>query len=127
MGRRHYGPCVVIAFASALAACAATPPAKPVEKTAASNSAPASAVAPKKATNLTAGYRQVTKNGVEYYCKREGVTGSRLEAHDTCLTLAQLEAQRANSEELLRRLNSVPAEMPGVDSGGGTSNSAMTH
>jgi hypothetical protein len=113
----------VFAAASALAACAATPPASTGVSAAQSASKPAAIAAGDK--RATKGYRQVTKNGVEYFCRRESITGSRTVVADTCLTKAQMDSIADNSQDLVHRLNNVPGTMPGADSSGGASNSVM--
>jgi hypothetical protein len=116
---------LAIAAASALAACAANAPVGTSVKATGSASASkpvATAADDKKAAK---GYRQVTKNGVEYFCRREAVTGSRTEVVDTCLTKAQMDSVTDSSQDLVRRLNSVPGGMPGADSNGGQTNTVM--
>jgi hypothetical protein len=89
----------VIAAALLLVACAAQGPtaskANPALKgdaaIAAGNTVP------------TAGYRKVMKDGVEYFCTRQGYTGSRVDTPVQCLTKAQLDAQQQNGQEMLRR------------------------
>jgi hypothetical protein len=44
----------------------------------------------------TSGRRLVVKDGTEYYCKRQKVTGTRLRSVESCLTREQL-AQQQNS------------------------------
>lgn len=44
----------------------------------------------------TTGRRLVVKDGMEFYCKRQKVTGTRLRSVETCLTREQL-AQQQNS------------------------------
>ena len=98
----------VIAAASVLAACASQTPVKPAGlATAASPAAAAGAGAPSTAAlasdKTTAGYRRVVKNGVEYFCSREGYTGSRTETFQQCLTKAQLTALRDRDQDFVRR------------------------
>jgi hypothetical protein len=119
----------VFAAASALAACATNAPVDTSVKAPASASKPAAAPATtavaaddKKAGK---GYRQITKNGEEYFCRREAVTGSRTEVVETCLTKAQMDNIANNSQDLVRRMNTVPGSMPGVDSNGGQTNTVM--
>lgn len=40
------------------------------------------------------GRRLVVRNGTNYYCKRQNVTGTRLRSADQCLTREQLEQQQ---------------------------------
>ena len=130
MARQIYGNYLIVAVASALGACAANAPVSPGTTATASTSTPATAAAvaaPKTAKDPTAGYRKVVKNGQEVYCRKESVTGSRTEVMETCLTLAQIETARENSQDLMRRLGSVPGASMGVDSNGGQTNTAMGH
>lgn len=49
-------------------------------------------------------YRKVVKHGVVYYCKRETVTGSRLQRNEICLTEKQREMMEDASQQDLRNL-----------------------
>ena len=128
MSKRIHGGFFVFAAASALAGCAATAPVNTSVKATQSASTSGSASKPVAAADdkkSAKGYRQVTKNGVEYFCRREPVTGSRTEVVDTCLTKAQMDSMTDSGQDLVRRLNGVPGGMPGADSNGGTTNSVM--
>jgi len=94
----------VMAAASVLAACASKGPANPTSMAPASASAPAAAApAPKPGGNPADGYKRVVKkNGQEYFCRKEGVTGSRTQIIETCLTQAQLTTLRESSQEFAR-------------------------
>lgn len=116
---------VGFAAASALAACAANAPVNTSAKATASAGTPANGAAAADDKKSAKGYRQVTKNGVEYFCRREAVTGSRTEVVDTCLTKAQMDSATENSQDLVRRLNGVPGSVPGADSNGGQTNTVM--
>ena len=48
-----------------------------------------------------------TENGEKLYCKRESVTGSHLKT-TTCLTKAQKDAARRNTEDYVGRLKRSP-------------------
>ena len=84
------------------------------------NPAAASTAGPSEEASTTADnsnafrrkYRRVVKNGVEYFCRREGVTGSRVQSVTTCLTKAQLAAEVANNQEIMRRFQSGSREAP---------------
>ena len=97
----------VITAASVLAACASQTPVKPAGL--ATTAAPAAAGAGAPSTTALAsdktptGYRRVVKNGVEYFCSREGYTGSRTETFQQCLTKAQLTALRERDQDFVRR------------------------
>ena len=67
----------------------------------------------------TAGYRKVVKDGVEYFCTRQGYTGSRVDAPVQCFTQAQLTAQQESGQEMLRRQqNHVGQVDPSANPGG---------
>ena len=59
----------------------------------------------------------VTENGEKLYCKRESATGSHLKT-TTCLTKAEKDAARKNSEELVNRMKRTP-ELKSSEPGGG--------
>jgi hypothetical protein len=120
----------VFAAASALAACASNPPVSSNEQTAAKASTPTTAAAATtaanpKSTRALSGYRSVTKNGQEYFCRREPVLGSRTETIETCLTKAQMETAKNDSQDLMRRIQAVPGTGPSQDPGG-VSSGVMT-
>jgi len=96
---------VVLAVAAALAACAGNAPVKSPEPVAVNASAPATAAASAPATGEAGkmpGYRRVVRNGEEYFCKREGVTGSRVASTEVCLTQAEMQTIRERSQDDLR-------------------------
>ena len=67
----------------------------------------------------TTGYRKVTKNGVEYFCSRETLTGSRTDTQVRCLTAEQLAAVREGAQDMLRRQQAhVGAVDPSANPGG---------
>lgn len=77
-------------------------------------------------TALPKGYRVVKEGGQELYCRRDVLTGSRTKATETCLTQAQLDAQRTGTEDYLRRIQSTQVETGGqTDSSGGRSNGVL--
>jgi hypothetical protein len=102
---------LVITSASLLGACAAQGPtannaAAPVAKAdAAPRAIPAKGDADKAAgaTVPTSGYRKVVKDGVEYFCSRDGYTGSRVDNSVKCLTKEQLAAVREGAQDMMRR------------------------
>lgn len=61
-------------------------------------------------------YRTVVRNGQEYFCRTEAVTGSRVSTSETCLTRQQME----QSQEDVRRMQTpisepdVPNSQPGA-------------
>ena len=122
----------IFATISVLAACAAQPPANSpaggaaVAAPATATAAPATAAAAASDKNEPpkyAGYRRVTKNGVDLFCSREGMTGSRTRTIDQCLTEAQLNAQlkaaRDGSQDLLRRQQDQALTNTGGGNAGG--------
>lgn len=50
------------------------------------------------------GYRMVKRDGQDYFCRKEAVTGSRLEMHEVCMTKQQMDAVRDNTQEEVRRM-----------------------
>lgn len=106
-----------------VAGCAST--------TSASSAAPAALAAKPESANITAdedkedkkvgtagGYRMVTRNGAEVYCKRQLVTGSRTNVTETCLTAAQMEAQKRGADDTMRRVNDMSNVPPGTNPAG---------
>jgi len=137
MGQQINGKIFMFVAAAVLAGCAANPPAgttaprapvaaaAPAPAASAAATATAKPAAAAKGIKAGSGYRRVVKNGTEYFCRREGMTGSRTEVQETCLTQAQLEKVQNDSQDLVRRLESVPGQSGGMDSNGGTTNSVM--
>lgn len=112
----------VLMAASLLAACGSTPPANPPSSRTAANVQPDAMDSGQAAAALgMPGYRLKMTKGVEYYCRREAVTGSRLEVHEICLTREQLERQRDLSQEALRQIQRPPQEtdVPSTQPGAG--------
>jgi hypothetical protein len=136
MSSQIYGRFLVIAAASALAACASTAP-SPDSTTSkanlavASNQAAVSEASSPLGTSGPAlkpgnGYRKITKNGETYYCKKEVVTGSRTNAQVSCLTQEEMTALSQNGQDLLNGIRSVPGSQGSVDARGGMQNSAVS-
>ncbi|HVY80410.1 MAG TPA: hypothetical protein VG994_05455 [Steroidobacteraceae bacterium] len=105
------------AIAALLAACAGTAPQKTTPAPAPAPSATSRAVAPATtpssdkfatidATNLVeaqkAGYKVVNENGQQLFCRRDTVTGTRLQHRTTCLTAQQLMEMNAKAAEAMR-------------------------
>ena len=59
-----------------------------------------------------AGYKLVTKDGKEVFCKKEMVTGSRLATRTRCLTLAQIEAERNATKDMLLDMSRKSVNIP---------------
>jgi hypothetical protein len=72
------------------------------------------------------GFQLVVQKGEEYYCKRELITGSRTNTKDICLTKAQMEAQRAGTQDYLKRMQDATDGADSRANPGGTYNSAVT-
>ena len=53
----------------------------------------------------SAKFKAVNQNGQTVYCKRELVTGSRLQTRTTCYTAAELERIRTNAQDVLSDLS----------------------
>jgi hypothetical protein len=102
------GRLLVAAAVSALAACAA--PAPQTDAPAASG-----VTAVGQASKSSADYRRVTRNGQEYYCKRQKVTASLTRVVETCLTAAQLEAQRNDAQDYVNKVQGVPGQPAGTN------------
>lgn len=105
--------------ATVLAACASNPPAQAPEAAPAAISAPAPAVAAASAGNAETpkmfGYRRKVQNGEEFFCKNEGVIGSRVKVIEVCLTQAQMQAVRDKSQDDLRRMQNPGTLMPDLE------------
>ena len=115
MTSRIKGNRLVLAVILALAGCAGTPPEKadaPVSNTVPFTAPPAAAdqaaAAPKKPEATSAGFRLVTRNGQEVYCRREQMTGSLTRVSETCLTKPQMEARLQSDQALLQDLQNAP-------------------
>jgi len=112
--------------APATAAAPAAPAA--AEGTAPAATASVTAMSTKQSIpTLTRGYRLEKKNGEDYYCRRVATTGSRAKSTETCHTLEEITALREASQDKTNRMRSNPAGMGGMDSGGGTYNSAVSN
>lgn len=75
-------------------------------------------VAQAAATKNIGDYKRVTKDGVDYFCRKEKVTGSRATTIEQCLTEAQMTAMREDGQSLLRDVQRNPGNMPMPDSSG---------
>ena len=113
---------VVIASVSVLAACAAQSTAPTSQQHAIVKGDAAIAG---KNTVPTTGYRKVTKNGVDYYCSRDTLTGSRTDSQVRCLTEAQLAAVREGAQDMLRRQQGHVGEQSSSANPGGAPYSAV--
>ncbi len=136
MGSRTYGKLFVFSAALALAACASTGPASgpPSADTAQANLAAASHLAatsdattptdPEHFLKAGNGYRKVSKNGEQYYCRKEVDTGSRTRVQVTCLTRDEMTELSQNGQDLLNNIRAVPGSGQG---GGSRVNSAVSN
>jgi hypothetical protein len=106
---------LVTASLAALAACAGQPQ-NPAPTAAAASSGTASNtgkdLAGSKSSNVPFGYTLVVRNGTEYFCHRENVTGSRMEKHETCLTQAQIDAQREAGVDFTQQVQEMGTRTP---------------
>ena len=127
MGRQISTSLVILAAASTLVACASTAPTESQPKAAEPVVAAQTATTAEKSKSPGSGYRRVTKNGVDYFCKRESFTGSRTDSVESCRTQAQIDAARDNTQDLLRRIQQTPGSTPGTDSSGGIVSGVMQH
>lgn len=111
---------IILTGASALAACASQAPAPP--KVAATPpviaASPVTAAATTSAASSTgnfkipSGYKRVTINGQDEYCRYETYTGSRTEKSRVCMTLAQLEAEQSSAQQFLNQIDRTSATIP---------------
>lgn len=105
----------VLAAVVAFAVCVAKGPAGAAETTAAET-------AKEKKSHIDRSYRHVVKNGKEYYCRREAVTGSRMQKTEICLTQAQMDDLQEHGQEYLRSAQTPAQEVTNSGAGpmGGT-------
>lgn len=101
--------CATPPASSAVTAAATTKPAPLVQTASASES---------KRAGSYGDYRVVKRDGVEIYCKRELVMGSRTNMTETCLTAQQMEAQKNGTDEFLRRVQDMSNTAPGTSPSG---------
>jgi hypothetical protein len=117
----------VVAAALQLAACAsASGSSRPTRTVATPAPTAVTAGDSKTLADVPYGFQLVVQKGEEYYCKRELITGSRTNTRDICLTKAQMEAQRAGTEDYLKRMRDNPVDNTQKDGSGGRYNSAIT-
>ena len=114
MGR--FGMTVLVAGSlAALAACAGQPP-QPSSPTAtaatSSSTATGQDLAGSKSSTVPYGFTRVVRNGNEYFCHRENVTGSRMEKHEVCLTQAQIDEQREKGVDFLQQVQEMGTRTP---------------
>jgi len=65
-----------------------------------------------KSSDVPYGFTRVVRNGTEYFCHKENVTGSRMEKHETCLTQAQMDAQRAAGVDFTEQVQGMGTRAP---------------
>ncbi len=108
----------IIATVSVLTACVGPHYVDPRKADTTVDAAPAATSAGTTATSNTTkvppGYKLVVKNGVETFCSKEPVTGSRMETFERCFTKAQMESFRQNAELFMRRQQSAPIDQPAI-------------
>jgi hypothetical protein len=92
---RHIGRgLLLVVGAAALVACAAH---GPVNSTGtAGGSAPGATAPDTGGTPVPKGYRRVMKNGGEYFCRMQAVSGSHVQKTEVCLTQDELDAELAH-------------------------------
>lgn len=88
-----------LAAAMVLTSCAATVPAQPAPKPAAT------------AAKTMPGYRAVVRNGQTLYCTKETQTATRL-VEETCLTQAQMDAARDNARNFTEGVQGIATLPP---------------
>lgn len=118
---------IFVAAALQLAACTSSSGSSRPSRTVATP-VPAAVTAgdSKTLADVPYGFQLVVQKGEEYYCKRELITGSRTNTRDVCLTKAQMEAQRAGTEDYLKRMRDNPVDNTQRDGSGGRYNSIIT-
>jgi len=89
---------LLVVGAATLVACASKAPVSPTAATATAASGSASgAIAPDTgATPVPKGYKRVMKNGGEYFCRMQPLSGSHVLKTEICLTQDQLDAELAH-------------------------------
>lgn len=69
------------------------------------------------ATNVTeaqyAGYQLVNRKGERLFCRRDAVTGSRVEYRTLCLTEEEMRQQQTINQRDMERLDQVPQPVAG--------------
>lgn len=113
-----------LALAAGAAFGAESPEATKPATTAATSSTKGDAKSPaspdtRKSAEVPSGYTLVKKDGTDFYCRKEKVTGSRLRTTDVCLTKAQLEAQQRGVQDTLQDMRDTKSQGPAMDSSGG--------
>lgn len=109
----------MLCLAAVLAACAGTPPASTVTAPAAtipSSGAAAATDGSERGATKVGDYKLVVRDGQDYYCRRQGATGSRVAAKEVCLTKSQLQTMREGSQDALRDMQ-APAGTGGISIG----------
>jgi len=94
----------VLAAVVAFAVCVAKGPAGAAESTAAEP-------AKENKSKINHDYRRVVKNGKEFFCRREAVTGSRMQKTEICLTQSQMDDLQEHGQEYLRNAQN-PGQLP---------------
>lgn len=61
---------------------------------------------------LAAGYKRVTVEGEEYFCRQERITGTRARTREVCLTPADLARRQQDGDDFLRRSQDQGAVQP---------------
>ena len=87
---------LLVVGATALVACASHGPVNSTGTAAASGGAPAATAPDTGATPVPKGYRRVLKNGGEYFCRMQAVSGSHVQKTEVCLTQDKLDAELAH-------------------------------
>jgi hypothetical protein len=126
MGSEFRTTVIACTLAAGLAACAAAPraPLTAVEPAGTTTTASAQKA---KGADADNGYRRVTRSGTVYFCKKEGYTGSRVAATETCLTEAQMERQRQNTLDFMSRTRGDPGYTGPTNAQGGAMIGPMAH
>ena len=65
-------------------------------------------------------YRRVVKNGVEYFCQKEAVTGTHLQRNDICYTKEQMKKMEEASQAATRDMQKPAYDGTAQNNGAGT-------
>ena len=87
---------LLVVGAAALVACASKSPVNSTGTTAASASAADATASDAGKPAVPKGYRRVLKNGGEYFCRMQAVSGSHVQKTEVCLTQDELDAELAH-------------------------------
>lgn len=123
---KNAGKVLVIAGAALLLAGCASKEIRAQREAAKAAKAAAAAGKPVDTDVLLARYRRVKKGDEFLYCSKDDITGSRTQKVETCLTEAQLQAQRQDGQEVMRRIQQNPGSGPVTNPDGSVTQGAAS-